>query len=172
MLFCKNAIMLFSLLILFGCGFQPIFGTKTGSEIRKEVRYIEISPIADRIGQQLRNHLIHDIMPLGKLRVTKYKLNVKLTESKQNLAIKKSEIATRANLKFMANYEIILKSNGKKIAQGHSRMITSYNILNQTFSTLMAEKNARKRAVREISSEIANKIYSFFRLNRDKIKEF
>jgi hypothetical protein len=36
----------------------------------------------------------------------------------------------------------------------------------------MAEKNARKRAVREISSEIANKIYSFFRLNRDKIKEF
>lgn len=162
----------FSLLILFGCGFQPIFGTKTRSEIRKEVRYIEISPIADRIGQQLRNHLIHDIMPLGKLRVTKYKLNVKLTESKQNLAIKKSEIATRANLKFVANYEIILKSNGKKIAQGHSRMITSYNILNQTFSTLMAEKNARKRAVREISSEIANKIYSFFRLNRDKIKEF
>ena len=164
--------MLFSLLILFGCGFRPILGTKTGSEIRKEVRYIEISPIADRIGQQLRNHLVHAIMPLGRARVTKYKLIVKLTESKQDLAIKKSEIATRANLKFNANYEIILKSNGKRLAGGHSRMITSYNILNQTFSTLMAEKDARKRAVREISADISSKVYSFFRLNRDKIKEF
>jgi len=172
MLFCKIAIMLFSLLIFFGCGFQPIFGTRAGSEIRKEVRYIEISPIADRIGQQLRNHLIHDIMPLGRLSVTKYKLNVILTESKQNLAIKKSEIATRANLRFKASYKIILKSNRKQITQGHSQMTTSYNILNQTFATLMAEKNARKRAVREISAEIASKIYGFFRLNRDKIKEF
>jgi len=172
MLFCKKAIILFSLLMLFGCGFQPILGTRTGSEIRKEVRYIEISPIADRIGQQLRNHLVHDIMPLGGSSVTKYKLIVKLTESKQNLAIKKSEIATRANLRFNASYVIILKSNGKKIAGGHSRMTTSYNILNQTFSTLMAEKNARKRAVREISADISSKVYSFFRLNRDKIKEF
>ena len=172
MLFCKKAIILFSLLVLFGCGFQPILGTRTGSEIRKAVRYIEISPIADRIGQQLRNHLVHDIMPLGRSRVTKYKLIVKLTESKQNLAIKKSEIATRANLRFNANYKVILKSNGKRIAQGHSRMTTSYNILNQTFSTLMAEKDARKRAVREISADISSKIYSFFRLNRDKIKEF
>ena len=172
MLFCKKAIILFSLLMLFGCGFQPILGTGPGSEIRKEVRYIEISPIADRIGQQLRNHLVHDIMPLGGSSVTKYKLIVKLTESKQNLAIKKSEIATRANLRFNAKYEIFLKSNGKKIAGGHSRMTTSYNILNQTFSTLMAEKNARKRAVREISADISSKVYSFFRLNRDKIKEF
>ena len=158
--------------MLFGCGFQPIFGTGPGSEIRKEMGYIEISPISDRIGQQLRNHLVHQITPMGGASVTKYKLKVTLTESKQNLAIKKSEIATRANLRFNANYEIILKSNGKRIARGHSRMTTSYNILNQTFSTLMAEKNARKRAVREISADISSKIYSFFRLNRDKIKEF
>jgi hypothetical protein len=111
-------------------------------------------------------------MPMGKSSVTKYTLIVKLTESKQNLAIRKSEIATRANLRFNANYEIISKSTGKRIATGHSRMTTSYNILNQTFSTLMAEKNARKRAVREISADISTRIYSFFRLNRDKIKEF
>ena len=172
MLFCKKTIILFSLLTLFGCGFQPILGTRTGSEIRRVVGYIEISPIADRIGQQLRNHLVHDIMPLGGSRVPKYKLIVTLTESKQNLAIKKSEIATRANLRIKASYKIILKSNRKQITQGHSQMTTSYNILNQTFSTLMAEKNARKRAVREISAEIASKIYGFFRLNRDKIKEF
>jgi hypothetical protein len=51
-------------------------------------------------------------------------------------------------------------------------MTTSYNILNQTFSTLMAEKDARKRAVREISADISSKVYSFFRLKPDKIKEF
>ena len=172
MLFCKNAVIAFSLPMLFGCGFQPIFGTGVNPEISSEIRYIEISPISDQIGQQLRNHLVHNITPMGGLGVTKYKLNVTLTESKQNLAIKKSEIATRANLRFVAKYELIFKSGGKPITTGQSRMTTSYNILKQTFATLIAEKDARKRAVREISADIGDKLSTFFRLNRDKIKKF
>jgi hypothetical protein len=46
-------------------------------------------------------------------------------------------------------------------------MITSYNILSQTFGTIIAEKDARARAVREISSDLTNKIASFFRLNKN-----
>jgi hypothetical protein len=64
MLFCKNAVIAFSLPMLFGCGFQPIFGTGVNPEISSEIRYIEISPISDQIGQQLRNHLVHNITPM------------------------------------------------------------------------------------------------------------
>jgi len=48
-------------------------------------------------------------------------------------------------------------------------MVTSYNILTKTFATLMAEKDARKRAVREISVDITSKVAAFFKLNRDKL---
>ena len=70
------------------------------------------------------------------------------------------------------NYQIISKSSGELLSQGSSQMITSYNILTHTFATLIAEKDARKRAVREISADITNKITIFFRLNKKKIKDF
>ena len=47
-----------------------------------------------------------------------------------------------------------------------------YNILTHTYATLIAEKDARKRAIREIAGDITSKVASFFRLNKDKIKSF
>ena len=167
MSFCSRMYICFWLLVVSGCGFHPIFGKSGETIIDSEMRNIEISPIADRLGQQLRNHLVQDINPFGKSRNNKFVLKVALSESKQNLAIKKSEIATRANLTFVATYILTRKSSGALLTNGSSRMITSYNILSQTFGTIIAEKDARARAVREISSDLTNKIASFFRLNKN-----
>ena len=167
----KNLTVLLGLLFLAGCGFQPIYGTGTNSVFNTEMRHIEISPIKDRIGQLLRNDLEQRITPKGRARISKYKLEVRLSESTQGLAVKKSEIATRANLNLLASYRIIQKSGNKTLASGSSRMVTSFNILTETFATLIAEKDARKRAVREISLDITSKIAAFFKLNRDKLTE-
>jgi hypothetical protein len=53
------------------------------------------------------------------------------------------------------------------LIKGNSHMITSFNILTETFSTIVAEENARARAVREISADIGVKIAGFFRTNKD-----
>ena len=100
-----------ALLIIFliGCDFQPLYGTRGNSIITGEMKFIEVSPISDRMGQTLRNHLIQNFKPLDNLKNSKYVLNIQLSENKQNLAIKKSEIATRANLIIIANYQIISK---------------------------------------------------------------
>ena len=166
MLYYKKAQILWCLVIIMGCGFQPVFKKGTKSILESEMSYIEIEPIANRIGQKLRNHLIHEITPLGGAGLSRYTLSVELSETKQNLAIKKSEIATRANLLFIARYQVRLKSSKELLATGQSRITTSFNILNQTFATTEAEKNARARAVREISVDIGVKIASFFRLDR------
>ena len=163
MLYCKRAQIICCLIVVTACGFQPVFKEKGGSILKNELRYIEISPIADRTGQKLRNHLVHEITPFGKSRVPRYRLAVTLSETKQNLAIKKSEVATRANLRFSADYKLIKKSSGHVLIRGKSNMITSFNILTEPFSTMVAEKNARARAMREISADIGVKIASFFK---------
>ena len=151
-----------------GCGFEPVYKMVDTPEFNDALRYIQIAPIENRVGQQLRNHLVQDIAPLGNQKPIKYVLSVSLTETKSNLAIKKSEIATRANLIFRANYKLFSKSTGKELTSGQSHMITSYNILTQTFATLIAEKDARKRAVREISSDISGKVVGFFNMLKNK----
>ena len=171
MLYCKMAQIICCLIVVTACGFQPVFKEKGGSILKNDLRYIEISPIADRIGQKLRNHMVHEITPFGKSQVPRYRLAVTLSEAKQNLAIKKSEVATRANLYFVAIYELTVKSNGRLLIKGQSHMTTSFNILKEPFSTMVAEKNARARAVREISLDIGLKTASFFRTNNSWSKE-
>ena len=126
------------------------------------MRYIEIKPIKDRSGQQLRNHLETDIALAKRAYPTRYNLVVVLDETKQDLAIKKSQIATRANLTFRADYRLISKTDGSVLDKGSARITTKYNVLDETFATLMAEKDARTRAVREISAAIATQIAVFF----------
>ena len=172
MLWSKKVLCLTSLIALMGltgCGFEPIYGAGPSSVFETDMREIEISPIKNRLGQQLRNELEQRITPKGRARISKYVLSVTLSESKQGLAVKKSDIATRANLTFRASYKITRKIGGEVLTSGSSRMVTSYNILTKTFGTLMAEKDARKRAVREISVDITSKVAAFFKLNRDKL---
>jgi LPS-assembly lipoprotein len=167
----KKLLISLSFVALTGCGFQPIYSAGTNSVFEIEMRDIEIEPIENRIGQQLRNQLEQQITPKGRPRFSKYLLKVKLSEAKQGLAVKKSEIATRTNLNFSASYTVKDKITKDVLTSGSSRMVTSYNILTETFATLMAEKDARKRAVREISVDITSKIAAFFKLDRNKPKK-
>ena len=76
------------------------------SNISAELSTIKVAPIKDRIGQQLRNLLLDRINPTGSPRKPKYNLTVQISESKQELAIKKTDISTRANLTFTAKFQL------------------------------------------------------------------
>ena len=119
-----------------------------------------------RVNQtQLHNHLLDSLNPFGRPQKARYQLEVTLTESKQELAVRKTALATRANLRFQATFSLRLRGTpGKAVFSGDSRIVASYNILTADYATLIAERNARERAVREISAEITNRLAAFLQL--------
>ena len=148
--------------VLTGCGFEPIYGSAGPSNLSSELSTIRVAPIKDRIGQQLRNLLLDRINPTGSPRKPKYKLTVQISESKQELAIKKTDISTRANLTFTAKFQLRgLEQFAGRMLSGEAKIVTSYNILSSNFGTLATEQNARRRAVRELSNDITNRIASY-----------
>ena len=127
-----------------------------------EMASIEVGVIKDRQGQQLRNFLLDRINPGGAPQSPNYTLTVRLTSQKQLLALKKSALSTRANLNFVAVFN--LKGKNKYLGKnysGTSKITVSYNILSSHFATLTAEKNVRTQAVRELSTDISNRIAAF-----------
>ncbi len=148
--------------LLTGCGFKPIYGSAGSSNISAELSSVKVTPIKDRIGQQLRNLLLDRINPIGSPRKPNYQLSVQLSESKQELAIKKSEVSTRANLTFTAKFHLQgLNQFAGRSLTGKVKIVTSYNILSSDFGTLATEQDARRRAVRELSDDITNRIASY-----------
>ena len=122
---------------------------------------IGILPLPNRVGQQLNNYLMNIINPNGRPATPKFFLSVSLKESKQTLAIQKTKIATRANLFFTAKFGLSRREQAGTILSGQASSVTSYNILTSEFATLAAERDARGRAVREMSIEIANQLAIF-----------
>lgn len=149
--------------LLSGCGFTPVYSGASGAKVKFDLSSVSIEPIKDRIGQRLRNHLIDIINPAGRPSKAEYSLSIDLKESKQTLAVQKTEIATRANLSFTARFGLTRRGQSDTLLNGQSTSVTSYNILSSEFATLVAERNARDRAVRELSIEIANQLAIFLR---------
>ncbi len=151
-----------ALSLVTGCGFKPIYGSAGESNISVELATIQVALIKDRIGQQLHNLLLDQLNPGGAPKKPSYRLSVQVSESKHELAIKKSEISTRANLRFTARFQLQgLKQFAARAFSGRVSIVTSYNILSSDFGTLSAEKNARRRAALVLASDITNRIAAY-----------
>ena len=136
------------------CGFKPLYQRGGGGD-EKSLSEIEVEVIKDRIGQQLRNLLIARLSPHGLAKQTAYRLTIELSESRQSLAFKKDDTATRANLIVRAKFTLLAKQRPTSVGfSGEVVSTISYNILASDFATLSAEADARKRALTIISEDI------------------
>lgn len=158
----RTIFLLAALGFLGGCGFQPLYGKSFDAYAPKEFAAIRVKPIKDRIGQQLHNHLLSLLNPRGSPKKPRYALEANISESIASLGVRKSAFATRANLTLRVNYRLLRIGGQGTILSGNEAIIVSYNILDSDFATLMAEKNARARAVRELALAIRTRLAAQF----------
>ena len=151
-----------ALLFVTGCGFQPLYGPQQiGADGVSPLQQIAVSPIPERVGQLLRIELTKNLNPKGPPATPVYRLGVTVRESKQNLAVRKDATATRANLIIVATYTLSDAQSRQTLLKGSVRSINSYNILDADFATLSAEADARRRAARDLATEIQSRVGLF-----------
>ena len=151
-----------------GCGFQPLYGKSFDAYAPLEFAAIKVKPIRDRIGQQLHNHLLSLLNPGGRPKKPRYVLATTVSESIASLGVRKSAFATRANLTLKVKYQLSPISGGETILSGNEKINVSYNILVSEFATLMVEKDARARAVRELALAIRIHLAAQFTVHSPK----
>ena len=145
-----------------GCGFRPLYGNHTTGSSRDDFLQIEIATIVDREGQLLRNELIRRLYAGGNRQVPVYRLETTLSELKTGLAVQKNAFATRSNLALVASFRLRDIVTGMVAYSSASKVTVSYNILDSEFATLLAEKNARERGVRELSEDMRVRLDVYF----------
>ena len=150
-----------ALLVLSACGFRPLYGSDYG-DTSLEFSRIKVEPIPDRVGQILHNNLLTALSPKGLAGKPIYVLNTDLTHSSTSLAVRKSTFATRANLSAKATFRLTRVQDGKELYSGQSGITVSYNILDSEFGTIAAQKDARTRALRELSHGIRTQLGVYF----------
>jgi LPS-assembly lipoprotein len=166
---------------LAGCGFRPLYGQRgvSSGSVSQEFEQIRITPIADRTGQMLYNELRDRLNPRGRPASPRYVLSITLVERRENLAFRGDETATRANLYLTATYVLrhAVSQGGAPqsempqgeaapdeaggeaglddiVTRGEARIVTSYDILESQYATLVSIDDARARSVRSLGDDI------------------
>lgn len=160
----RRAVVLGAVLLTGGCGFRPLYGSAAGPQGGPggDLATIAVRPIENRRGQILRTRLETELTPRGVPSDPKYYLDVVLAELATDLDVQRTATATFANLRVTAAYRLVDVATGKPLTRGRSEFTVSFNLLTSPYGNLVAEDDARRRALDEIARDIHRRLALFF----------
>ena len=147
--------------IFTSCGYEPIYSKNANTN--KELLSISVQNIKNRPGQILRNTLLNQLNPERERVITKYRLIVEIFESKTSLGYRRDMSATRTDLKITANYLLKDIKNGEILLKQEAKSISSFDVVESVYATLIAEKDVREKNLKVISNDIYTNLVFFFR---------
>lgn len=148
---------------LASCGFEPLYARKPADPGPvPHLAAIQISPIADRAGQLLRNALIDRLTPRRGSTRSLYRLDVSLDEQRSDLVILRDSTSTFSKARFLARYALVDIGSGRRLTQGRAESTTTFDIVESEFANLSAEADARRRAAQEVAEDIRLRLALFF----------
>lgn len=147
--------------IFTSCGYEPIYSKNANTN--KELLSISVQNIKNRPGQILRNTLLNQLNPERERVITKYRLIVEISESKSSLAYRRDMSATRTDLKVTANYLLKDIKNGEILLKQEAKSISSFDVVESVYATLIAEKDVREKNLKVISNDIYTNLVIFFK---------
>ena len=69
-------------------------------------------------------------------------------------------------MRLVASFALKTADNGAPLSAGRAESTTTFNIVTSEFANLSAERDARRRAVIEISDDIRQRLALYFRSRR------
>ena len=160
----KKVRLFFCFIVFFiftSCGYEPIYSKNPNTN--KELLSISVQNIKNRPGQILRNTLLNQLNPERERVITKYRLIVEIFESKSSLAYRRDMSATRTDLKVTANYLLKDIKNGEILLKQEAKSISSFDVVESVYATLIAEKDVREKNLKVISNDIYTNLVIFFK---------
>jgi len=143
-----------------GCGFQPLYARSGANDAPAELAEIFVGVIADRQGQILRGFLIEALNPEGRPTSPRYTLSVGLRTS--SIGIDRDDDIIRASFQATASFSLTTQDGDATLLQRSVRNTSSYNILQDQFSTLVAEEAARDRVMQQLADDIRTQLALYF----------
>lgn len=172
--FKKISVFCMLLLTIAGCGFEPLYVERKSDEkwyykgefdtsISDEIAQIKIEPIADRLGQLIRNDLLDNLTPKGIPSKPKYRLEVfNIKKSVTEQAMRDDITATREKVRYTVQYRLFNANDNKEVVSGNSIAYLGYDIMANPYSTTYAQKKIEKDAAKILANDISLRMGAYF----------
>lgn len=148
------------LFLLTACGFRPLYEADGSSGAMQEhLASIEVAPIPDRLGQQMRNRLLDRLNTAG---VPEYRLEVNLAQESEGYGIRPDAAATQEQLTVYATVRLVNLNGEKLVFEENMRSTTSYDLVLSDYAILTRREDSARRLVLELAERIHRRLAIHF----------
>jgi LPS-assembly lipoprotein len=150
-----------SLAALTGCGWTPLYADRAAGPADAELAAIKVAPIPERIGQILALRLRQWLNPAGEPSASRYLLRTLLQTTRLDFGILPLGLGTRARFDVAADFTLIDIATGATLFTTSSHSAESFDIVANYYANVVAEEDARERAIEEIRRDIVTQLTVF-----------
>jgi LPS-assembly lipoprotein len=154
--------MLGASLALTGCGWSPLYADRVTGPADAELRAIKVSPIPERIGQRLAMALRESFNPDGASGPQRYRLDTLLTTTRSDLGIQQTGLGSRGKIDATATFWLRDIKTGAQLLVNTTHTAESFDIVANEYASVVAEEDARIRAIEELRRDIVSRLTLFF----------
>ena len=147
-------------MLLTACGFKPLYQVDgSAGAMQKELSGIEVAPIADRLGQIMRNHLMERMNSGGEPR---YRLDVVLEQSSESYGTRPDAATAQEQLTLVARARLLSYDGNEVILDQQFRARTSFDIVLSDYATVSQREDSARRLAIELADRIQRRIAVIF----------
>jgi LPS-assembly lipoprotein len=150
-----------------GCGFEPLYGDQRGGSVMGPLAEVEIAPIQERVGQEIRNRLIDRMRSPSRAPAVKYRLLVSTNSNRADYGVAKETAPTFSSVSLVARYSLLDASSGVLLTNNAAIAIVNFSSTTSPFSTIVGDDDARRRAAEQVADTIVNQLAVYFQ-NRQR----
>ena len=140
------------------CGWEPLYADPQTATASEALRAVKVTPISERVGQQLELALRASLNPNDIATKPLYRLDVTLRTTLRDLGIQSQGLGTRGEVDVNADYKLIELASNKVEQSGSIHTSDSFDILANGYTTLVAEDDAKRRCVEDLRREIVARL--------------
>lgn len=151
--------------VLTGCGFQPVYRTTAGQQsVASQLAGVHIIEATDRLGQTLRNELL---FLFGQNDSTEraaatHVLSIQATGSAVDSIVSRTGVTSARLYQLSATYTLTDTATGSVVHRGSTSSQAAFDVLDQQFANIRAERDAEDRVARDAARKINDQIAGYF----------
>lgn len=147
-----------ALLLLAGCGLQPMYAGGGSGAVAQGLASVEVAPIEGHAGWLVRNALRDRLAQTGAASEPRYRLDVLLDDQLEGLGLLTDETIGRERRTLRARYQLVDLANGEIVLDATAGSDAGVDVVSSEYATIAAEQTALENLAGTVADRIITQI--------------
>ena len=146
------------LLALAGCGLKPMYAGGGSGAVARGLASVDVSAIEGRAGWLVRNALIDRLGSGNGSGSGRYRLDVRLDDKLEGLALLSNDTIGRERRTLRARYQLVDTASGEIVLDATAGSDAGIDVVSSEYATIAAEQTALENLARDVADRIVTNV--------------